>query len=112
MNWAQFKDLASHMCLAGAVVASWSLIQGVASLSPFTIRKRSCGKVMFSRECIKNILSTERECTPLGRHPHGQTQPQTDNPHPRAHTPYTETPCKQTPLRQTPSADIPQADTP
>ena len=27
MNWAQFKDLASHMCLAGAVVASWSLTQ-------------------------------------------------------------------------------------
>ena len=27
MNWAQFKDPVSHMCLAGAVVASWSLTQ-------------------------------------------------------------------------------------
>ena len=25
MNWPQFKDPVSHMCLARAVVASWSL---------------------------------------------------------------------------------------
>ena len=30
MNWAQFKDPVSHLCLAGAVVASWSLTQEVA----------------------------------------------------------------------------------
>ena len=30
MNWAQLKDPVSHMCLAGAVVASWSLTQEVA----------------------------------------------------------------------------------
>ena len=30
MNWAQFKDPVSHMCIAGAVVASWSLTQEVA----------------------------------------------------------------------------------
>ena len=30
MNWAQFKELISHICLAGAVVASWSLTQEVA----------------------------------------------------------------------------------
>ena len=30
MNWAQFKDPVSHMCLAGAVVASWPLTQDVA----------------------------------------------------------------------------------
>ena len=30
MNWAQFKDLVSHMCLAGTVVACWSLTQEVA----------------------------------------------------------------------------------
>ena len=29
MNWAQFKDSVSHMCLAGAVVESWSLTQVV-----------------------------------------------------------------------------------
>ena len=37
MNWAQFKDPASHLCLAGAVVASWSLTQDVAGSSPFTV---------------------------------------------------------------------------
>ena len=35
MNWIQFKDPVSHMCLAGAVVASWSLTQEVAGSSPF-----------------------------------------------------------------------------
>ena len=34
MNWAQFKDPVSQMCFAGTVVASWSLIQEVAGLSP------------------------------------------------------------------------------
>ena len=30
MNGAQIKDPVSHKCLAGAVVASWSLTQEVA----------------------------------------------------------------------------------
>ena len=34
MNWTQFKDSYLHICLAGAVVASWSLTQEVASSSP------------------------------------------------------------------------------
>ena len=29
MNWAQFKNPVSHMCLVSAVVASWSLTQEV-----------------------------------------------------------------------------------
>ena len=37
MDWAQFKDPVSHMCLAAAVAASWSLTQEVASLSSFTV---------------------------------------------------------------------------
>ena len=37
MNWAQFKDYVSHMCLAGAAVASWSLTQEMAGLNPFTV---------------------------------------------------------------------------
>ena len=37
MNWAQFKDPASHMCLAGTVLASWSLTQEIAGSSPFTV---------------------------------------------------------------------------
>ena len=37
MNWAQFKDPVSHMCLAGTLVASQSVTQEVAGLSPFTV---------------------------------------------------------------------------
>ena len=37
MNLAHFKDPVSHMCLAGAMVPSWSLTQNVAGLSPFTV---------------------------------------------------------------------------
>ena len=37
MNWAQFQDPVSHMCLAGSVVASWSLTQEMAGSSPFTV---------------------------------------------------------------------------
>ena len=37
MNWDQFKDPVSHMCLAGALVASWSLMQEMADSSPITI---------------------------------------------------------------------------
>ena len=34
-NWAQFKDPVSHMCLAGAVVESWSITQEVAGSNNF-----------------------------------------------------------------------------
>ena len=47
MNLAQFKDPVSNMCLAGAVVASWSLTRGdgwVAGLSPFTVMTNILGK--------------------------------------------------------------------
>ena len=37
MNWAQFKNPASHMCLADAVVVAWSFTQDVAGSSPFTL---------------------------------------------------------------------------
>ena len=37
MNWGKFKDHVSHMCLTGAVVAFWSLMQVVGSLIPFNI---------------------------------------------------------------------------
>ena len=40
MNWAQFKDPVAHMCLAGAVVASWTLTPRggwVAGSIPFTV---------------------------------------------------------------------------
>ena len=37
MKWVQFKDPVPHKCLAGAVVASWSLTKAVAGSSPFTV---------------------------------------------------------------------------
>ena len=37
MNHGQFKDLVSYMCPAGTVVASLSLMQEIAGLSPFTV---------------------------------------------------------------------------
>ena len=37
MNWSQFKDPVSHICLADAMVASCSLTQEVVGSSPFTV---------------------------------------------------------------------------
>ena len=37
MNCSQLKDPVSHMCLAGTVIAYWSLTQEVAGLNPFTV---------------------------------------------------------------------------
>ena len=39
MNWDQFEDPVSHMCLPGTVVASWSLTQEVAGSKHFTVMK-------------------------------------------------------------------------
>ena len=39
MNWDQLKDHVSYICLAGAVVASWSHTQEVAGSSPFTVMR-------------------------------------------------------------------------
>ena len=38
MTWDQFKDFVPHRCLVGTVIASWSLIQEVAGLKPFTVK--------------------------------------------------------------------------
>ena len=72
MNWAQFKDPVSHMCLAGAVLASWSLREAVAGSSPFavmtnifvteftelneTFRKSSSVIVWFTETCVHSHL--------------------------------------------------------
>ena len=37
MNCSQFKDHVSNMCLAGTVVACWSLTYEMTSSSPFTV---------------------------------------------------------------------------
>ena len=53
MNWSKFKDPVSHMCLAGTVVASWSLAQGVTGSNPFT--------VIFLSLNLLNSMKTFRE---------------------------------------------------
>ena len=50
MNWAQFKDPVSHMCLAGAVAASLSITQEVAGSSSFTVMTN-----IFVTEFSENI---------------------------------------------------------
>ena len=37
MNQDQFKDPVHHMCLAGTVIATWSLTQEMAGSNPFTV---------------------------------------------------------------------------
>ena len=49
MNWGQFKDSVSHLCLAAAVVASWSLTQEVAGLNPFN------DKTFLSLNLLKSV---------------------------------------------------------
>ena len=42
MSWVKFNDPVSHICLAGAVVASWSCTREVAGSSSFTVNKYFC----------------------------------------------------------------------
>ena len=49
MSWAQFKVTISPTCLAGTVIASWSLTQEVAGSSPFK------DKNIFVTEFNENI---------------------------------------------------------
>ena len=67
MNWTQFKDPVSHVCvcvcvcvcLAGAVVASWSLTQEVAGgrFEPFYFND----KYFLSWNSVKTIKKTQLE---------------------------------------------------
>ena len=41
MNWGQFKDPVSQMCLAGVVLASLTLIEEEAGSNPFTVMTNS-----------------------------------------------------------------------
>ena len=53
MNWGQFNDPVSHMCLAGTVVVSWSLTQGVAGSSPFAVMT-NVFVTEFSEKTLRN----------------------------------------------------------
>ena len=54
MNWGQIKDPVAHMCLVGAVVASWLLTQEVADSNPST--EMTSILVTEFNEIIENIL--------------------------------------------------------
>ena len=72
LNWSQFKDPISHMCFAGAVIASWALMQEVAASSPFTVitnifRKKLhllslfCSNVTTKIKTTKSIITLRNE---------------------------------------------------
>ena len=52
MNWAQFKDPVSHMCLSGAVVACWFVAQKVVGLNTHFLQKKSSTDSVDSTEFI------------------------------------------------------------
>ena len=52
MNWNQFKDPVSHMCLAGTVVSFWFLTQELAGSNPFTV---------MTNICVTELVKTFRE---------------------------------------------------
>ena len=64
MNWDQLKDPVSHMCLVGAVVASWSLTHEVAGSSLFTVMRiifvselaEFNGNIWEKLQCIQPML--------------------------------------------------------
>ena len=58
MNWAQFKDPVSHMCLAGAVVASWSPTKEVAGWQVQTLLLQ---RQLFLSLNSANSVKTYRE---------------------------------------------------
>ena len=60
MNWSQFKDPVSHLCVAGAVVASWSLTIVAAGSNLFDDKfsENIWGKLNFLTE--ENILESDK----------------------------------------------------
>ena len=56
MNWALYKDPVFHMCLAGAVLASWSLVQEVAGSNAFAVMSNSLS--LNSLNTVKHLGKT------------------------------------------------------
>ena len=50
MNWAQFKDPVSHLCLAGVALTCWSLTQKEAGSNAFAVMTN-----IFVTEFSENI---------------------------------------------------------
>ena len=59
MNYVQFKDPVSYVCLFGAVVASWSLTHEIAGSNPFddsyflSLKKKHLVKTKLQTLCLK-----------------------------------------------------------
>ena len=51
MNWAHFKDPVPHICLAGAVVATWSL-KMLEGANPFTVMTNMDSVKIFRKNSI------------------------------------------------------------
>ena len=62
MNWVQFKDSVSDMCLAGIVVAYWSLTHEAAGFSTFTVMTNIFVTEIseFSKNCNRFLFSHSR----------------------------------------------------
>ena len=60
MNWSQFKDPVSHMCLPGTLVASSSLSEKVAGSSPFIVMTNIFASEFF--EFSENIQAKLNSC--------------------------------------------------
>ena len=59
MNWVQFKDPVSHMCIAGAAVASWSLAQLVAGWQVWVLLLYMSGTVNSKSFVNKDFLQNK-----------------------------------------------------
>ena len=117
-NPAHQSVLDQHIKLDPRTKLQWRIYIDKFWMSPsalgpivfITVRKRSCGKVMFSQACVKNSVHMgevytplgrhpsrrhpSRQTLPLGKHPPGQTQ---DTPPGRHPTPLGRHPSRQTP---------------
>ena len=63
MNYAQFKDPVSHICLAGTVVASRSLTQEVAGSNPFTVMTNIFVTEFSEFICLAGTVVASRSLT-------------------------------------------------
>ena len=80
-RWVTFVSFTYHLCF-------------------FTVRKRSCGKVMFLQACVKNSVLGGQVYTPLGKHPLLGRHPPGRHPpgrHPPGQTPFSGHPPMQAP---------------
>ena len=62
MNWAQFKDPVPYLCLAGAVVVSWSLTQEEAGSNFQAMGSSTVGKAWEQEVSTTDNPRVEASC--------------------------------------------------